>query len=428
MGLTGAELWWLVILGCGFLVLLVIALCEEAGARILLLGLAVLCVLGMAYHFTGSLYGAQWIVATWEGGAFGWLIGKHKQRIVRNRQEQERREREEEERIRAGCALRLEEEKREQRQRIRTERRLQEQRNRADRREKQQEVQKNLPPHRPSGGSGLKAVAGMASLKKLLKEEVVDVFRNPAKFQKYGITIPNGILLFGPPGCGKTYIARQLASELKYHFFEVSPSDISDTYVHGTTLKIRQLFEEAARKAPSVLFIDEFEALVPDRAAMVGHQHKAEEVNEFLARMATCSERGVLLIAATNAPSKVDPAVRRSGRIDKKIYVGPPDQVARREILAHHMRGRYVSAHLPIDVVAETLGGYSSSDLKLLVDEAAKLAMKSNEAIGEKHLNLARMSVTPSISREDEAQYEQYGAGGETPARAMQKVGFRPNV
>ena len=290
----------------------------------------------------------------------------------------------------------------------------------------QEEMQTTMPPQTVSDKSGLKAVAGMSSLKKQLQEEVVEIFQSPAKFRKYGISIPNGILLFGPPGCGKTFIARQLASELKCYFSEVSPSDIADSYVHGTTMRIRKLFEEAISKAPSVLFIDEFEALVPVRDTIGGHnQYKAEEVNEFLARMGTCSEMGVLLIAASNAPWTIDPAVQRSGRLDKKIYVGPPDQTARGEILAHHLTGRYTIPDLRTELIAETLTGYSSSDLKLLVDEAAKLAVKSGEAIGEKHLNSARELVPPSVLPRIEAQYEHFRARGGNTLAAATAVGFR---
>lgn len=272
---------------------------------------------------------------------------------------------------------------------------------------------------------GLNAVAGMTELKQQLRDEVVEVFRNPARFKKYGIAIPNGVLLFGPPGCGKTYIARQLAAELGYSFFEICPSDIGSSYMHGTILKIRETFEEAARKAPSVLFIDEFEALVPSRATISGsHQYKVEEVNEFLSGMSGCSERRILLIAATNQPWEIDPAVQRSGRLDKKIYVAPPDLSARSEMLAHHLRGRYMSPDLNTDALVNQLSGYSASDLKLLVDEASKLAFKSDEAIGEKHLAAARNIVSPSISSEDEAQYQQLGRGAAGNSRAVSKLGF----
>jgi transitional endoplasmic reticulum ATPase len=291
--------------------------------------------------------------------------------------------------------------------------------------EEQQKIQETLP-QTDSARSGLNAVAGMSPLKKQLREEVVDVFQRPADFQKYGIMLPNGILFFGPPGCGKTYIARRLADELKCQFFEVSPSDIADTFIHGTTMKIRRLFEQAVSNAPSVLFIDEFEALVPIRDEIGGgNQYKAEEVNEFLARMGSCAENGVLLIAASNAPWKIDPAVQRSGRLDKKIYVGPPDQTARAEILAYHLEGRYTKPGLRTDGIAENLTGYSSSDLKQLVEESARLAFKSNEAIAEVHLNSARRLVPPGILPEIEAQHEQFKTRGGNTFAAARVVGFQ---
>ena len=261
--------------------------------------------------------------------------------------------------------------------------------------------------------TGLSAVAGMFELKKLLREEIVEVFRNREKYLRYGLSLPNGVLLFGPPGCGKTYIARQLAAELKYNFVEVAPSDIGSMYVHGTTLNIRDTFEKAAEKAPSIVFIDEFEAMVPDRSELSGiQQHKAEEVNEFLAQMNSCSERGILLIAATNAPWNIDPAVQRSGRLDKKVYVGSPDYEARKEILLLHLRGRFATSDITVDDVAQNLSGYSCSDLKLLVDEAAKMALIADQPISSEHLHAATKKVPPSMCPEDEERYRSFGTRG----------------
>jgi hypothetical protein len=290
----------------------------------------------------------------------------------------------------------------------------------------QSEESPKTDPPRVAGGQGLAAVAGMSVLKAQLQEEVVDVFRDPERFKKYGILIPNGILFFGPPGCGKTYIARQLASELGYSFFEIVPSDIGSSYVHGTALKIRETFDEAAKKAPSILFIDEFEALVPSRDSVgSGHQYKSEEVNEFLTQMGGCADRRVLLIAATNQPWEIDSAVQRAGRLDKKIYVAPPDLTARGEILAHHLNGRYTSPELNTEAMASQLSGYSSSDLKLLVDEAAKLAFKADEPISEKHVVAAKSIVPLSISSEEEAKYQQFAARGSSASlRATAKLGF----
>jgi hypothetical protein len=185
---------------------------------------------------------------------------------------------------------------------------------------------------------GLDNVAGMHILKELLVREVVEPIRNPEPYLRYGLSIPNGILLFGPPGCGKTYIARQLAEELGHFFLELIPSELASPYIHQSVIKIREVFSSAAEHAPSVLFIDEFEALVPSRAELGGHQqYKSEEVNEFLAHLNECAQKKIFVIAATNEPHKIDAAVRRTGRLDKLIYVGPPDEEARREMLLLHL-------------------------------------------------------------------------------------------
>lgn len=167
---------------------------------------------------------------------------------------------------------------------------------------------------------GLNRVAGMHALKKLLQREIVEPVRNPEPYKRYGLSIPKGILLYGPPGWGKTYIARQLAEELGHRFIEVIPSEIGSPYIHQSVLRIREIFNSAESQAPSVTFIDEFDALVPSRSAMGGHQqYKAEEVNEFLAHLNGCSERRVLVIAATNQADRIDSAVRRTAAWTKSF-------------------------------------------------------------------------------------------------------------
>src|ERR1700744_2669760 len=171
-------------------------------------------------------------------------------------------------------------------------------------------------------GQGLDKVAGMHALKKLLLDEVVEPVRHPEPYRQYGLSIPNGVLLYGPPGCGKTYIARHLAEELGHYFVEVIPSELASPFIHQSVIRIREMFDLAAEHAPAVVFIDEFEALVPARDDMGGDKkYKSEEVNEFLAHLNKCSERNIFVIAATNQPEKIDAAVRRTGRLDKLIYV-----------------------------------------------------------------------------------------------------------
>ena len=262
-------------------------------------------------------------------------------------------------------------------------------------------------PASSAAGQGLDKVAGMHALKDLLRREVIDPVRNPEPYRKYGLSIPNGILLYGPPGCGKTHIARQLAEELGHYFVEIIPSELASPYIHQTVMRIRELFDSAAEQAPAVVFIDEFEALVPSREGLGGHQqYKSEEVNEFLAHLNSCSEKGIFVIAATNQPQKIDPAVRRTGRLDKLIYVGPPDLEARREMLAFHLEGRPLAPDTDIERLAEAVNGYSASDLRFLVDEAARDALRRRQPISIDSFQFAMARIQPSVTSEIEAQYQ----------------------
>jgi transitional endoplasmic reticulum ATPase len=256
---------------------------------------------------------------------------------------------------------------------------------------------------------GLGSIPGMVALKTQLMEDIVEVLRNPDEYRKYRISIPNGILFYGPPGCGKTFVAQRLAGELGYNFSEVSPGTIASPYIHDTVSKVRSIFEEAARSAPVVLFVDEFEGMVPSRRQLGPEsQYKSEEVNEWLVQIGSCVERKILFIAATNEPWRIDEAIMRTGRLDKKVYIGPPDCEAIEEMLRFHLERRpLASADVP-QTFAEQIRdqGYSASDLKALVDEAAKIAIRQHSAISIDHLQRAAVErVPPSISKEQEDLY-----------------------
>jgi len=253
----------------------------------------------------------------------------------------------------------------------------------------------------------------MRELRALLQQDVIAPIRDPERFKKYGLSIPNGILLYGPPGCGKTWIARKLAEELDHFFVELVPSEIASPYIHDSVLRIREAFDKAADRAPSILFVDEFEALAPSRASLGGaQQYKSEEVNELLVHLNACAEKGVFVIGATNEPEKIDPAIRRTGRLDKLVYIGPPDSEARGEMLRMHLSGRPVALDIDCTAIAATLEGYSASDIRFLVDQAARIAIGLNAEISTDMVFAARRGVPASVTAEDEARYRAFVARG----------------
>src|SRR5262249_17713761 len=246
---------------------------------------------------------------------------------------------------------------------------------------------------------------------------VIGPFVNPRLYRQYRLAVPNGILFYGPTGCGKTYVAKCLAAELGWHFHYCRPSDVASPYIHDTVRKIREVFATAIQNEPSWIFLDEFDAFVPARSELGGYQHyKAEEVNEFLTNLEGCAERNVLVVAATNEPEKIDPAVRRSGRFDKLIYIPPPDAEARQAMLDFHLAGRPVAAEIDTATVAAVLDGYSSSDIKLLADEAARIALLRTEPISTTTLLAALDRVPASIKPGDTERYASFQSRGSKEA------------
>lgn len=258
--------------------------------------------------------------------------------------------------------------------------------------------------------TGFDAVAGMEELKILLTNEVIEPLQNPEKFQKFKVSIPNGILLFGPPGCGKTFIVRKLAEELGYYFVEVKHSDVGSMYIHETSSKIAKQFENARAHAPAILFVDEISALVPKRDSLDStSQYKEEEVDEFLMQLEHASDQHILVVGATNYPDRIDPAIRRSGRMDKILFVPPPDLVAREQLFKIYLTGRPFDDSINFKKLAEKTDGYVSSDIELIVTQAARLAVsKDSPKIDEKILESAMAQSKPSLTRQEISDYEKY--------------------
>lgn len=223
-------------------------------------------------------------------------------------------------------------------------------------------------------------VAGMRELKAIFERDIILPLREPEIYKAYKVSLPNGVLLYGPPGCGKTFIARKLAQVLNYNFKEIKPSDLASIYVHGTQDKIGQLFADAKAQSPCMLFFDEIEAFVPNRSSGGVSFHYQAEVNEFLVHLNECEKNKILVIGATNLPNLIDPAVRRPGRLDKKIFVAPPDLEARAEALIMYMKDR---PQTDIDFVhlAEQTEYYTFAEIELVVNEAAREALGNRKPI-----------------------------------------------
>lgn len=234
-------------------------------------------------------------------------------------------------------------------------------------------------------GGGFDDVAGMDSLKKELSDKVIWVLKNKEIAKLYRITPPNGMLLYGPPGCGKTFFAQKFTEETGFNYQLINGSDIGSTLVHGSQLKIGELFQEAEKNAPTVLCFDEFDAFVPVRGAQ-GTEYVAEEVNEFLSQLNNCSKRGIFVIGTTNRKDMIDPAVLRKGRLDLHYYVPEPDFETRKLMFQKHLSNRPLSADIDYDVLAGMTDNYASSDIAYIVNEAALAAALAGELIGQRHL------------------------------------------
>ena len=223
------------------------------------------------------------------------------------------------------------------------------------------------------GGGCLDDVAGMDTLKRTLRRNFVDILRNRELAGLYSITPPNGILLYGAPGCGKTFIAEKAAQESGLNYKVVNPGDLGSIYIHGSQEKIAQLFEQARKHAPSILILDEFDAIAPARSGSGGEAHnQANEVNELLTHLNNCAEKGVFVIAMTNRPDMIDKAVLRKGRIDEMFYVPLPDNAARRGIFDLELKSRPVADDVNPEELASLTENFTCSDLSYIIKESAR--------------------------------------------------------
>lgn len=246
-------------------------------------------------------------------------------------------------------------------------------------------------------GNGFADIAGMDDLKEKIRYDIIDVLNDAERAKELGITIPNGILLYGPPGCGKTFFAEKCAEEMQCHFMYVKCSDVASPYIHGGQEKIARLFEEAREKSPTLLFLDEVDALLRTRTKQQ-NASESGEINEFLCQINNCGESGVFVIAATNMPEEIDEAALRAGRLERKYYIGVPDVQTIEKLLEIQLRKRKTDS-INIKEVAKHLQGRVAADVKLLVDVAARLAFRNHCNISTQLLIEAVRTTLPSVSK-----------------------------
>ena len=240
-------------------------------------------------------------------------------------------------------------------------------------------------------------VAGVDEEKEEL-EEIVEFLKNPKKFTQMGARIPKGVLLVGNPGTGKTLLARAVAGEADVPFFIISGSDFVEMFVGVGASRVRDLFEEAKKKAPCIIFIDEIDAVGRQRGAGLGggHDEREQTLNQLLVEMDGFSaNEGVIVLAATNRPDVLDKALLRPGRFDRQIVVGLPDVKAREQILEVHARKKKLADDVDLKIVARNTAGFAGADLENVLNEAALLAARRNkEAIEEVEIEEAMVKVT----------------------------------
>lgn len=226
-----------------------------------------------------------------------------------------------------------------------------------------------------------KDVAGADEAKQEL-EEVVEFLKHPKKYNDLGAKIPKGVLLYGPPGTGKTLLAKAVAGEAGVPFFSISGSDFVEMFVGVGASRVRDLFEQAKKSAPCIVFIDEIDAVGRQRGAGLGggHDEREQTLNQLLVEMdGFGANEGVIMIAATNRPDILDPALLRPGRFDRQIVVDRPDIKGRQEILKVHVKGKPISSEVELGVIARRTPGFTGADLSNLVNEAALMAARKNK-------------------------------------------------
>ena len=250
----------------------------------------------------------------------------------------------------------------------------------------------------PNPSRSFADVGGMSELLETLNHKVVRPLQDPTAFEEYGIGVVNGVLLHGPPGCGKTHVAGALAGEVDHAFIEVTPADVTSKYMGEPAQKVEELFQIARANAPCILFIDEIDGIAGARDGDSNMNSSEQQlVNQLLTELEGIADEDVVVLGATNLVEDVDDAIRRSGRFDERVEVPPPDPEARKQILEIHLAGRPTAADIDLDSVVEETAGFAASDIELIAEDAARKALRADAPIGTDHLMQAATETDTSI-------------------------------
>lgn len=256
---------------------------------------------------------------------------------------------------------------------------------------------------------GFAKIAGMNDLKNILKQDVIEPLSRHSKYQKYGLQPTNGILLYGPPGTGKTFISEALAEESGRNIFFIRPSSVGSIYQNETSLNIKKTFEEAEYNAPSIIFIDEIEALAPKRSNLSPHNNSTEinkDITELLQQINNCADRNIFIIAATNEPQLIDDAIKRVGRFDKTVFVPPPDFEARKALFENALENIYAEDNIDIEKLAQMTENYTAAEIKnAIIRNAAVKALKEDKAISEMDIVEEINKYRPALTKDKIDEY-----------------------